>query len=532
MRALYQPTVAWFRKINWTLLLFLLLFLNVKMLVKIVAVCFLLLLNYKLFQDKTIFRQKFIWFYACMIGIAVLNLLLIPVTTNYIIAVSVGVVFWMLCIAAALLSSWFVLKTDTSKLHSTISLFFLVNAAVTLLQLVSIMLDAGSINPYTYQGMYQKYFIGTGDLLTGASFDVSTTNALLNAFGVLYFLSRNKMKLALVCMVILLLTASNFTNILIAGVLLFLLIFQSTKEQKSIILVCLSLLIVFMIRVSPQNNNYVTEATKKLLNKETKVAAAKKIDTLVKHKADSLLTREERKQKTAMLYLDSIKKIRMELIPLTAVTRPAIPKPNIHSEPFQRKKDTTLFQKELLAFAIQKIPGFDTGLKQTKNRSLPGKLLTIQQTFHFFKNHPSKIVTGAGIGNFSSKLAFRTTGLPIAGGYPDKWIYINNAFLSNHLGLYLSYFSKDLRLHSLTNSPNSVYDQLVAEYGVIGLAAFIFLYAGFFFKKIKKMTYGLPLLLLLLGAFGVEYWYEQLSIVIIFEFLMLLNIKETGERYA
>lgn len=532
MRALYQPVVAWFRKINWTLLLFLILFLNVKMLVKIVAVVFLLLLNYKLFQDKTIFRQKFIWFYACMIGISFINLLFVPVTTNYIIALSVGVFFWLLCILAALLSSWFVLKTDTVKLHKTISLFFLINVTVTLARLALIMLDAGSLNPYTYQGMYQKYFIGTGDLLTGASFDVSTTNALLNAFGVVYFLFRNKMMLALLCMIILLLTASNFTNILIAAVLLFLFIFQSTKEQKSIILVCFSLLIVFMLRVSPQNNNYVTEATKKLLNKETKIAAAKKIDTLVIYKPDSILTGEEKKQKIAMLFLDSIKKIRMALIPLTMVTKPGIPEPNIHTEPFQRKKDTTLFQKELLAFAIQKIPGFESDLKQTKTRNLPGKLLTIQQTFQFFKIKPSKIVTGTGTGNFSSKLAFRTTGLPIAGGYPDNWIYINDAFLSNHLRLYLSYFSKDLQLHSLTNSPNSVYDQLVSEYGLVGLVAFAILYVGFFLKKIKKVTYGAGLLLLLLGAFGVEYWYEQLSIVIFFELLMLLGIKETGEQYA
>lgn len=79
MRAFYQPAVAYFRKINWTLLLFLILFLNVKMLVKIVAVLLLLLLNYKLFKDKTIFRQKFIWFYACMIGISFINLFLVCV---------------------------------------------------------------------------------------------------------------------------------------------------------------------------------------------------------------------------------------------------------------------------------------------------------------------------------------------------------------------------------------------------------------------------------------------------------------------
>ena len=161
-----------------------------------------------------------------------------------------------MCIVAAALSYWFVLKTESGKLHTTISLFFILNTVVTICQLVLIMWDAGSSNPYTYQGMYQKYFIGTGDLLTGITFDVSNTNALLNAFGIVYFLSRNKMHMVLLCMTMLLLTASNFTTILVIVALLFLFIFQSTRNQKSIIIVCLFFLVIFMVKISPQNNCY------------------------------------------------------------------------------------------------------------------------------------------------------------------------------------------------------------------------------------------------------------------------------------
>ena len=137
-----------------------------------------------------------------------------------------------------------------------------------------------------------------------------------------------------------------------------------------------------------------------------------------------------------------------------------------------------------------------------------------------------KIFTGSGTGNFSSKLAFRATGLGMAGGYPKKFSYTSNDFLNNHLSLYLNYFSKDRELHSLVNSPNAVYDQLIAEYGVLGVLAFIVLYLAFFTRHLRKLTYGIPLLLILLGSFWVDYWYEQLSIVIVFELLMLLNIKE------
>ncbi len=528
-------------------MLFLLLVLNVKMTVKIAAIILLLLFNRKLFFEKNIYRQKFIWFYCSMIVIGLINLLITisSISVPYLFAVFTGIVFWLLCIGAALLNSWFVERTGTEKLHATVTLFFILNIAVTVGQLLLIMLDAGSLNPYLYQGMRQKYFIGTGDLMTGITLDVSTTNAIINSFGIVYFLKRNKMILVLFCMVALLLTASNFTNILLLAVLVYLFILQSTKEQKSIIIVCSLLLVIFMSKISPQNDNYVIGFYNKLFDKKIGAIARQKISIPVTEKPDSLLTSEEKKQKTAMLYLDSLDKKIVEaeakkdpyliatmpgVISISSGLKPTIPKANIHTEPYQRRRDTTAYQKELMDFAHTTIPAFDTSLHQTKTRKIPGKFIGLQQTFQFLKRHPLKIITGNGMGNFSSKLAFRTTALQMAGGYPKKMAYIHNDFLNNHLNLYLTYFSKDIELHSLVNSPNSVYDQLIAEYGLPGLLAFILFYLAFFIKHLKKLSYSIPILLLLLGAFGVEYWYEQLSIVIFFELLMLLNIKETKEQ--
>jgi hypothetical protein len=547
MRAIYQFKSDYLRKVNWTLLLFLVFVLDVKMPVKIAAIILLLFLNKKLFLEKSFYRQKFIWFYFSLIAITLINVLLNiqSLSLQYLVAVSVGIMFWLLCAGTAFLNSWFVAKTDTAKLHTTITLFFILNAVVTLVQLFLIILDAGSVNPYTYQGMHQKYFIGTGDLMTGITFDVSTTNAILNAFGIVYFLKRNRMGLVLLCMMVLLLTASNFTNVLVLLVLVFLFVFQSNRDQKSIILVCFFLLIIFMSKISPQNDSYVTDAYTKIFNKKVEQKAKEKSNILLTEKPDSILNTEERKQKIAMLYLDSLNKI-MTAIKLEEdslkhpgqqlssqiqyATKPFIPKPSIHTEPFQRRRDTTIFQKELLDFAIKTVPAFDTSMRQAKSRKLPGKFIAFQQTYNFLKNHPLKIVTGCGTGNFSSKLAFRATSLGMAGGYSKKLSYTSNDFLNNHLNLYLNYFSKDIELHSLVNSPNAVYDQLIAEYGVLGVLAFILLYLAFFTKHLRKLSYGIPLMLLLLGSFGVEYWFEQLSIVIVFELLMLLNIKETKEQ--
>lgn len=134
------------------------------------------------------------------------------------------------------------------------------------------------------------------------------------------------------------------------------------------------------------------------------------------------------------------------------------------------------------------------------------------------------------MGQFSSKLAFRTTGLQFAGGYPHSLAYINNDFRDNHLNLHLNYFSKDTEVHSLMNSPDSVYDQLLAEYGIAGLISFLVFYTGYFLKIGGRKNYGMPLLLLMAGAMAIGYWYEQLSIIIIFELLMLINSKEAKKK--
>jgi len=98
--------------------------------------------------------------------------------------------------------------------------------------------------------------------------------------------------------------------------------------------------------------------------------------------------------------------------------------------------------------------------------------------------------------------------------------------MTNHLDLYLNYFSKRAGFHSLTNSPFSVYDQLLAEYGLFGLGVFFFFYLGFFAKHYRLLTYGIPILIFMLAVFSIEYWFEQLSVLVFFELLMLLNIKE------
>jgi hypothetical protein len=216
--------------------------------------------------------------------------------------------------------------------------------------------------------------------------------------------------------------------------------------------------------------------------------------------------------------------------PATAGGRLLTPEPDINSMPYQHINNTSHYQRKLLTFIDTHKTDLPLSAQNKKELPLPGKVVGLMQTASFFGHHPAKVLTGDGVGNFSSKLAFRVSGLGFAGGYPQKLVYISPGFLSNHLDIYLNFFSKKTDYHSLTNIPDSVYDQLLAEYGLLGLFAFLIWYLGYFLKHYKILTYGLPMLLMMMALLFIEYWFEQLSILVFFELLLLLNIKENSSK--
>ncbi|MEI7736716.1 MAG: hypothetical protein WCI49_14715 [Ferruginibacter sp.] len=524
--------------IDFTLLVFLLLFINVKLVIKVAALLLIFILRPNFKTGIKIKNPRLPVFYILVIAIAIVNYFLMRQfnSLQYTVALLTGIAFWLLCLLAVHQVKLAVEKNSTEIIHNTLLIFFLLNVAVSLLVYAGIIIETESINPFRYQGNFQKYFIGTGDYIKGISFDTSTTNAVLNSFGVIYFLSRNKSRLTLLCLATLMLTGSDITNLLLVLTLLFIFIFQSGKNQKSIIIICLLFLVVFLVKVSPQNSTYIGKAYENILHQPSVAQQNSEKLLPVKERADSILSEEEKKEKVAALYIDSMymamvnKKQAADTNKKTAAAvvlkeKPEIPKPNIHTPPFQHKNDTTVFQQELIAF-IKKDSSILPAESIANQSALPGKALAAIQTIDFFKAHPLKLISGTGIGNFSSKLAFKTTALKIAGGYPARFTYVNPDFEKNHLALYLNYFTQQAGKHSLINTPNSTYDQLLSEYGLLGLSAFIFFYAGFFIKGLKRHSYGFPLLIFTAGLFFMEYWFEQLSVIVIFELLMFVNLKE------
>ena len=532
-------------RIDWKLLVFLLLFLNVKMVIKLIAIIIIYILQPDLRFGFRFKNSRLPLFYIIVIVISVFNLIIPQLFTNlhYDLVFITGISFWTLSILAIHQIKLSVDKNDTETIHQTLLYFFLINIIISLIMYAGIIWETGTINPFQYQGEFEKYFMSTGDYIKGVTVDTSTTNAIINAFGVFYFLQRKNVICCLLCMIVLLLTGSNIINIIFCLVLIYVFIFQSTKDQKSVLIVCAMFLVIFLAKISPQNKNYLAENyTKYFEHSNPTIQSEKSTDKLIQKNA--VLTEDDIKQKIAREILDSINNINSQKTHYKIIgnikpslvsqitAKPEIPVPNNNFLIFQYKDDTTATQRKLLQYiAINKSTLPLSGKENSVAVKYPGKIIAFKQTENYFCQNPSKIITGAGIGNFSSKLAFRSTALNIAGGYPEKYSYLNNDFKINHWDLYLYYFSKHDRIHSLVNSPFSIYDQLLTEYGLLGLLSFFIFYISFFARNLKYLTYGIPVLLIMMGAFFIDYWFEQLSVVIVFELLLLLNIKETTPKH-
>lgn len=524
--------------VDGQLLLFLLLFLDVKLVVKIPALIIIYLPRFNFRFGFKFKNSRLPLFYLLIPCIAMLGLMFNQTyyVQNYLPVFFIGIVFWLLCLLAVHQVRLSVERSEPRVIHRTILVFFVLNAVFSFYNIAHIIWETGAINPYRYQGQYQKYFIGTGDYIKGLTFDTSTTNAVLNAFGVVYFLERKSPVMVLVCMAILLLTGSNFVNVTLLAVLTFLFAFKTTKDQKSLVVACTMFLVIFMAKISPQSNGYVIDTVKNTLLHQKKPVQVETAATTDMNISES----EKFKHQIARRYLDSMGTIlatRLHPTPAAVSTRilpageggrPFVAGPDINTPPYQTPTDTTVEEGKLLKFIAANKSELPLSKQIYFNPGRPGKVIGFTQTADFFRSHPGKLIIGNGVANFSSKLAFRATALGFAGTFPLSRVYINKDFLLNHLDLYLDYFSRRTGFHSLVNSPYSVYDQILGEYGILGLLSLIVCYLWFFARHYKKLTYGLPVILIVISVFFIDYWFEQLSVLVFFELLLMLDIKETA----
>lgn len=510
MMVLWRRLRGWEQAIDGQLLLFFVLLCNVKLAVKAGALL-LLLWRHRALLPQLLRRPPLLpLFYAALALLGLSSALLNGrfAEAHYGWAFAGSELIWAAC-GLLSLGLWAeARRTHPARVEATFEAFLWANALVSFGQLARIVLETGALNPYRYQGNYQKYFINTGDYIKGFSFDTSTTNAVLCAVGILYFAQKRHWPVVAVCLAALVCTASNLVNALVLAGLLVLFCFRSNRARKSVLALCTLPFVLFWARISPQNTGYMEAVLG--MGKATNAAPA----------AAAAPSAEEQREAFARRWIDSVgaRKEPAATVSITAVERPELPQDNIHSAPFQHRDDSGARHQAWVQAAVQ------IGAAPVRQQGgTPGKLLAAQQTIRWLREHPSRIITGAAPAAFSSKMAFKAAGLHIAGQFPAT--YRSADFEKGHLALFLSYFTATEHLHSVVHSPNSVYDQLLSEYGLPGLLL-LGGYFGYLLRRHRRLRYTLPLVGLLAALLATDYWFEQLSIVPLFELLFFLELQK------
>jgi hypothetical protein len=278
------------------LLLFLVLVLNVKLVVKIAAIILITLYRFRDISWKNIVRQRQLYFYFAIIGVGLINYMILLKGThiNYLVTVLFGIGLWILAAAASYHLFLIVEKEEKEKLYNTVTLFFILHIGAVFLNLLRIMIECGTLNPYTFKGLNQKYYISTGDHITGITFDSPVTTAFIGAFALLYFLYRRQFVLSLLATASMIVIGSNLTDIFLGIILLFVFIFHSDRIQKSLVIVQLCLLIIFIVKISPRDNEYVGRVIYNVLGKTYDLPKKNESIDFIKTQPDSILDLTER----------------------------------------------------------------------------------------------------------------------------------------------------------------------------------------------------------------------------------------------
>lgn len=509
------------RAIDLPLLVFLILFLDVKFVVKIVGIIFILLWDRDLKLGLSFKRSKLPLFYALVIGIEIIKYLFI--TRNYgfhyLLVFGMGILQWGLSLLAIHTVRLHTDRETTDRTCNTIKIFYLLNFLVSLFFLTLLIVHPTSL---TYWGQGIDISIthpSAGDAILGISFDTSTANATICCMGLIFFLYKQDNFFTAICGITILLCTSNTTFIFTLVVLVAMIL---TVRQKNLRLRCVVTLISFVVlypMMSAKNRTYIHDYFVQLyvLNKDTAFASRSAGAATVARDSSGKPMAERQPSRVDpedfKVHKGDLKKALGNLL-------------SVHEKPAVKASVRQIKSLENDVADSSIYPSFPREAYMSK----PGKFISFVQTCYYLHMTPKHLLFGAGIGNFSSKLAFRVAGTNVQGSYPKRYTYISPEFRYNHLKTYLTYANMDASRHSVLNFPFSVYNQILGEYGLIGLLLFVLTYLGFFVRRYKSLTYGRYMLMALMLFFFMEYWFELYSLVVIFELFMFLNLRESRQK--
>ncbi|MES2704633.1 MAG: hypothetical protein V4649_18480 [Bacteroidota bacterium] len=162
-----------------------------------------------------------------------------------------------------------------------------------------------------------------------------------------------------------------------------------------------------------------------------------------------------------------------------------------------------------------------------------GKKLSFVETGQYLRSSPAKLLLGAGPIRFSSVTAQRMCGFDSSRLFLKVLPrFVSKEYSENHMLLIKARREAGPEYRSAINWPDSFYNQIFGEYGLIGALLFAIFYVGFFMKKIRRWSYGFWISILLVWFALFSYLFEAFSVIIIYELLMQLDVNDHTKRSA
>ncbi len=499
--------------VSLPLLLFLTGIIYVKLYIKLAALVLYagyLLYKRQLFPVKA---ERPLLFYLLIIPAGLLASLLNDASADpgYWRGCAIGVMKWLVAGGAFYMLTVTVQHINHVRIVATLKAFFLLNTLVSVFDLASAMIVTQNWMPYW---LYDTpgYGISTGDLIYGISRDSSITNAALNLAGILFFMFRKELGWVILCLVPVVLCTSNFSMLLLVACMVAVIVLIRDRKVKLYAGITIGSAVVMYSFISMQNVSYAN----KTINQElTGMSSGSKGGWSIP-KPQLGATHDVQVEGTEELFhIPDSKMVIGDLQRMHPYIMTSIP-PRI---------DTGLAR-----MAVREWYGTSYDSSLLAISGMPGKLYSLFQTGDYMISGIRPFLLGAGIGNFASNLAVKMTGLGIYGHYPINYLYVHPDFLMYHLYIWVYVYAHTSEFHSVTQLPGNIYSQLGGEYGLIGLSLFFFCYVFYFLKQNRFRVQALIMTGMLLGYFFVDYWFEMVSLTVVFELMMLSRATNTERK--
>lgn len=509
-------------KVDWILLLFLIGATNVKLYIKLAAVLiYILYFLYRKYRLNSL--QSVHWFYILMPLVGIIGALLHDSFSDedYLQAYFFGSVYWLLGAIISYLIYITIKNEPWGVIHKTIKFFFLANALISLGELGRMMIDSGNIMPYWDWGPDMYYGGATGDHILGITGNISVANAMVTALGGLYFIFTKELRWALLCIAISMLCTSNVTIVFTLATLLLIVVFYKDRKSKKYALYAFILSAGMYPVLTYDNIQYFetvynedikykeyTEEELKTLHKIT----GKEWKPVTDYEITAQIFKKNNSNYYKVILSDTFQvSLKNELQYLKLYNR------------LKPDKKTSLYPSDDIKKIIEKWYTLKHEEMPLVTYHNPIKIYTFNQTVNYLLSSPRNVIAGAGTGNFSSKQAIKTTGLGFQGDYPVQDLYASRSFMEYHMYTLLYVLALPASEHSIINMPNSIFNQIAGEYGIIGISLFMLLYVGYFLNNRKKIDGGWYIFFFVLLCLGFEYWFEMMSLTVILE-LIIFNM--------